>query len=52
MLKARGYIPDDVFRRLTPLTPVYLKTEETVNTYYINRIKGYRPCEVELIKLP
>jgi hypothetical protein len=52
MLKARGYIPDDVFRRLTPLTPVYLKTKETVNTYYINRIKGYRPCEVELIKLP
>jgi hypothetical protein len=51
-----GYIPEKIYRDLTPLSPVYLKTKETTNLYYINRITGYkggsRPCEVELIKLP
>lgn len=52
---AQFHFPESVFRLLTPLTPVYLKTEETVNMYYINRIRGYagshRACLVELIKL-
>jgi hypothetical protein len=51
-----GYIPEKIYRDLTPLSPVYLKTQDTVNLYYINRISGYKggskPCEVELIKLP
>jgi hypothetical protein len=51
-----GYIPEKIYKDLTPLSPVYLKTQETVNLYYINRISGYKggskPCEVELIKLP
>jgi hypothetical protein len=54
-LKCTALFPKSVFLRLTPLTPVYLKTEQTTNLYYINRITGYQeshlPCEVELIKL-
>jgi hypothetical protein len=49
------YFPRSVFRQLTPLTPVYLKTEQTTNMYYVEVISGYRgsskPCQVELIKL-
>lgn len=51
-----GYIPEKIYRDITPLRPVYLKTEQTTNLYYINRISGYQggsiPFEVELIKLP
>lgn len=54
-VKASFRFPQSVFRLLTPLTPVYLKTQKTTNLYYINRIRGYKnshlPCEVELIKL-
>lgn len=54
-VKAKFYFPNSVFRSLNPLTPVYLKTHQTTNLYYINRIRGYiksnLPCEVELIKL-
>lgn len=50
-----AHFPKAVFRSLTPLTPVYIRSEETTNMYYINRITGYRgshlACEVELIKL-
>lgn len=55
MVRAKFYFPQSVFRSLSPLTPVFLKTAQTSNTYYINRIRGYinskTPCEVELIKL-
>jgi hypothetical protein len=54
-LIVEAYFPKSVFLSLTPLTPVFIKSNETVNQYYINRISGYinsyMPCEVELIKL-
>lgn len=54
-VRANFYFPQDVFKSLSPLTPVYLKTKLTTNLYYINMIRGYKashlPCEVELIKL-
>jgi hypothetical protein len=54
-LKATAHFPKSVFLSIGPLTPVYIKSENTTNTYYINRITGYKdsskPCEVELIKL-
>lgn len=54
-LYARGYIPKSVFTSLTCLSPIRIRTEETDNLYYLNRISGYKnsytPCEIELIKL-
>lgn len=54
-LFATANLPKSVFLALTPLRPVYLKTEQTTNQYYINRISGYEsrkiPCTIELIKL-
>jgi hypothetical protein len=54
-LIATGYFPKSVFMSLSFLNPVYIKTNETSNLYYINRISGYQkshlPCEIELIKL-
>lgn len=51
-----AHLPEVVYNQLSPLTPVYLKTEETVNLYYVNKESGYvssfKPCEIELIKLP
>jgi len=54
-LTSIGHVPKSVFLSLTPLRPVYLKTEQTSNLYYINKISGYQknylPCTIELIKL-
>jgi hypothetical protein len=54
-LKVKGHFPKSVFLSLTPLTPVYIKSSESTNLYYVNRKTGYKashlPCEVELIKL-
>jgi hypothetical protein len=51
-----AHLPEVIYNQLTPLAPVYLKTEETVNLYYVNKVSGYvssfKPCEIELIKLP
>lgn len=47
-----AYLPESVYSELTPLAPVYIKTLETVNLYYVNRITGFYPCQIELIKLP
>lgn len=56
MLRCIGHIPEYLFKQLSPLNPVYIKTFESVNRYYINQITGYRgsswPCEINLIKLP
>jgi hypothetical protein len=50
-----AYFPSAVFKSLSPLNPVYIKTKDTTNLFYINRITGYKnshsPCTVELIKL-
>lgn len=50
-----AYIPKKLFKDMTPLIPVEIKTEETVNQYYINRITSYKnsytQSTVELIKL-
>lgn len=47
--------PKAVFLALNPLVPVYIKSKETTNLYYQNRITGYvsskYSCDVELIKL-
>lgn len=49
-------IPEYIFKRLTPLTPVSVRTEQTTNTYYLQKHSGYkgsqRVSEIELIKLP
>lgn len=54
-LKAIGYVPKNVFLSLTPLNPVFIKTQESSNLYYLNKIFGYKnsykACEIELIKL-
>lgn len=56
MLKATGYLPLTVYNRLDFLHPVTVRTKQTSNLYYVNRISGYKnsytPCELELIKLP
>lgn len=49
-------IPEKVFRNISFLNPVIIRTKETSNMYYLNRITGYKgshlPCTLELIKLP
>jgi hypothetical protein len=51
-----AHLPYDVFDRIDFLRPITIKTIETSNMYYLNRISGYKesylPCELELIKLP
>lgn len=56
MLIANGYFNRNKFMDLrTFLKPIRVKTNQTNNLYYLNRITGYKsgsePCEVELIKL-
>lgn len=55
-LKCIAHIPEYIFKRLSPLNPVSVKTMESVNLYYLQKISGYkgshRPSDVELIKLP
>lgn len=56
LIPVEATMPEVIFNSLTPLRPVFLKTEETVNLYYVNKVSGYvssfKPCEIELIKLP
>lgn len=48
-------IPYYVFHQIDFLSPITIKTLETVNSYYLNRITGYKEphyeCTIELIKL-
>lgn len=54
-LFTEGHIPKHVFLSLTPLRPIRMRTLQTNNLYYLNRITGYKnsytPCIPELIKL-
>lgn len=56
MLKVTGNLPLTVYNRLDFLHPVTIRTKESSNMYYVNRISAYKnsytPCELELIKLP
>lgn len=49
-------IPYSLFHRINFLSPITIKTLETQNMYYMNRITGYKDaredCTLELIKLP
>lgn len=50
-----AYLPLSVFMNIDFLAPLQIKTVETSNLYYANRMTGYKgqklPCEIELIKL-
>jgi len=52
---ASGYLSRVQFLELTPLRPIRIRTVDTDNLYYQNRISGYKnsymPCTIELIKL-
>lgn len=56
MLKVTAHLPLTVYNRLDFLHPVTIRSKQTSNLYYVNRISGYKnsytPCELELIKLP
>lgn len=49
-------VPFDVYNRIDFLSPIKIRTEETQNVYYLNRISGYKESyldsEWQLIKLP
>ena len=49
-------LPYDVYNRIDFLRPITIKTLESTNMYYLNRVTGYKesylPCTLELIKLP
>lgn len=49
-------LPYYLFTQIDFLSPIVVRTEETQNVYYINRITGYKEsyfdCVTELIKLP
>lgn len=56
MVRANGYFQRLTFDQMrTFLRPLRVKTNETNNLYYLNRVNGYKdsgkPCEIELIKL-
>jgi len=55
-LFCQANIPYNVFLNLNFLRPITIKTLETSNLYYLNRISGYKgseeQCTLELIKLP
>lgn len=56
MLRGLGYFDKITYDQLvTFLRPLMVKTNETTNLYYLNRLIGYEsghePCDVELIKL-
>lgn len=50
-----AYLPLSTFLSIDFLAPIFIKTNNTSNLYYANRITGYKsqktPCEIELIKL-
>jgi hypothetical protein len=49
------HIPYALFVQLDFLSPITIRTIETTNEYYLNRISGYKesylPCTLELIKI-
>lgn len=47
-----AYLPHNIFRKIDFLRPVTVKTIDTSNMYYVNRVSGYGHCVIELIKLP
>jgi hypothetical protein len=55
-LLCTAVLPYDVFNRIDFLSPITIKTMESSNSYYLNRISGYKEsyysCLCELIKLP
>lgn len=55
-LTLTAHLPEVIYNQLSPLRPVYIKSEESTNLYYVNRVTGYDnssvPCTIELIKLP
>lgn len=51
-LICKAYLPHKVFRDIDFLRPVTIKSEDTSNMYYVNKISGYLDSEIELIKLP
>lgn len=54
-IKPTGHIPYSLFLGIDFLSPIHIKSMETSNLYYLNRISGYknsfRPCELALIKI-
>lgn len=54
-LICKAHLPMSVYKELDFLSPVTIKTMETQNQYYLNRISGYKesflPCKLELIKI-
>lgn len=56
MLIDDAYLPFKIYNDIDFLSPVFVKTLETTNLYYVNRNTGYKgsdvPCTLELIKIP
>lgn len=54
-LFAIAHLPYHIYEQIDFLSPVQIKTLETTNQYYLNRITGYKesflPCTLELIKI-
>jgi hypothetical protein len=54
-LLCEAHLPQHVYEQIDFLSPITIKTMETTNQYYLNRISGYKesylPCVLELIKL-
>ena len=54
-LLCEAHLPYPVYNQLDFLSPITVKTMETQNQYYLNRISGYKesyyPCTLELIKI-
>ena len=54
-LLCEAHLPQHVYDQIDFLSPITIKTMETTNQYYLNRISGYKesfyPCVLELIKL-
>lgn len=54
-LLCEAHLPHQVYQQIDFLRPVMIRTMETTNQYYLNRITGYKesylPCTLELIKI-
>jgi hypothetical protein len=54
-LLCEAHLPQHVYEQIDFLSPITIKTMETTNQYYLNRISGYKesyyPCVLELIKI-
>lgn len=55
-LKSVAHLPYALFTQIDFLSPIEIRTLETTNLYYLNRMSGYKenylPMTLELIKLP